>query len=143
MELVIRIRELIKAVRLAKNDLAAHSAVPSGALAVLSMIEESGPAQSKDLAVRSALDPSTISRAVSALCRAGLLERTADPADGRASLLMLTEGGRQALQEADSWYDERLAVALADWTPADVDTFAALLHRFSEDLITKPLEAAR
>jgi DNA-binding MarR family transcriptional regulator len=109
----------------------------------------------KDLAAHHALDPSTVSRSVAALVRLGLVRRLADPADGRASLLALTASGRTALDETHRWYDELLAGALHEWTPRELADFAAMLHRFSTDVLshadprtadsttTHTLEAAR
>ena len=151
-QLLSHVREMLKAVRLFKSDLPAHHpAVPTGTLGVLSIIDlmATEPATGchvKDLAARFGLDPSTVSRTVAALVRSGLVERAADPADGRASVLTLTALGRQTLIEVTTWADERLADALKEWTPEDVTVFTALMQRFSADLMSRydqPLEAAR
>jgi DNA-binding MarR family transcriptional regulator len=102
----------------------------------------------KDLAAECALDPSTVSRAAAALVRAGLVERTADPADGRAGVLTATDAGRRALDEILACYDHRVAAALHDWTREEMRTFAALAQRFAGDLMSSihpptSLEAAR
>jgi DNA-binding MarR family transcriptional regulator len=152
--LLAQLRDLLKAVRLFKNDLPArHAAVPPGTLGVLAMIDHvaADPARGchvKDLAARSALDPSTVSRAVAGLVRSGLVCRAADPADGRASVLALTPHGRQTLAEAMAWTDDRLAAALRDWSAEDVATLSALMRRFSTALLTQydndqTLEVAR
>src|SRR5687767_2537569 len=102
-ELLTNVRDLLKAVRLVKSALPArHETVPTGALGVLATInafggEPVGGCHLKDLAVRCALDPSTVSRAVAALVRSRLVARTADPRDGRASVLTVTPDGRHAL----------------------------------------------
>ena len=44
-------------------------------------------------------DPSTVSRQVASLVKAGLVERQADPDDGRASILVPTELGRAKVRE--------------------------------------------
>ncbi|MEV4635724.1 MarR family winged helix-turn-helix transcriptional regulator [Actinoplanes sp. NPDC049548] len=151
-ELLAHLRELLKAVRLLKNEMSLqHPAVPAGTLSVLALIDAvaAEPAHGchvKDLAARSSLDPSTVSRAVAAVVRAGLVARAADPHDGRASVLGLTAAGRQALGDAMAWSDNRLAAALENWSVADVSVFTALLQRFSADLMShyeQPLEAAR
>ena len=146
------IRELLKAVRLFKSDLPAHHPeVPPGSLGVLWTIESMAgePATGchiKDLAARCFLDPSTVSRTVATLVRSGLVERTADPSDGRASVLSLTGTGRRTLTDVTDWADDRLAGALQEWTPEEIATFTALMRRFSADLMSRydqPLEAAR
>jgi DNA-binding MarR family transcriptional regulator len=145
-ELLARMRDTLKAMRLFKNQIPPrHMAVPSGTLGVLATIDGLPPTVGchvKDLAAACALDPSTISRAVAALVRHGLVRRQADPADGRASVLALTPDGRQALTDVHGWYDEQLASALKNWTDDDLTAFTAMLQRFCNDLLT-PLEAAR
>ena len=78
----------------------------------------------------------------------GLVERRADPADGRASVLGLTEAGRTALTDAHAWYGEVLDRALAGWAPHEVAALSAALARFAGDLDrslahSDSLEAAR
>jgi DNA-binding MarR family transcriptional regulator len=149
-ELLARVRDVLKAIRLFKNP-PRHTAVLSGSLGVLATIDDIGSAagcHSKDLAAQCALDPSTISRAVAALVRSGLVRRAADPDDGRASVLALTSQGRAVLADVTGWYDERLADALHDWTVTDLNALAAMLQRFSDDLVAhfdpnQTLEAAR
>ena len=151
-ELFADVRDLLKAVRLFKSALPArHDAVPTGTIGVLATIntiagEPAGGCHLKDLAVRCALDPSTVSRAVAALVRSGLVARTADPADGRASVLTVTPRGRQTLDDFNRLADERLADALREWSTEDIAVLSALLQRFSAALMTRTdrtLEVAR
>jgi DNA-binding MarR family transcriptional regulator len=151
-ELLTNVRDLLKAVRLFKSDLPArHETVPTGTLGVLATInaiggEPVGGCHLKDLAARCALDPSTVSRAVAALVRSGLVARTADPRDGRASVLTVTPSGQHTLDEFNRLADERLADALRDWSPEDIAVLSALLQRFATDLLTRTdrnLEVAR
>jgi DNA-binding MarR family transcriptional regulator len=158
-ELLDQLRDMLKAVRLFKQQ-APPTAIPAGMVGVLVAIDTIGATgrpqddrpgcHGKDLAAHNALDPSTVSRSVAALVRLGLVRRYADPADGRASLLALTARGRAALDETHRWYDDLLAGALDDWTPQELADFAAMLHRFSTDVLshvnprtTHTLEAAR
>jgi DNA-binding MarR family transcriptional regulator len=50
--------------------------------------------------------------------RAGLVMRTADLADGRASMLALTPLGHETLNNVVRWYDDLLADALRTGPPA-------------------------
>ena len=152
-ELLTNVRDLLKAVRLFKSDLPARheTVVPTGTIGVLATInaiggEPVGGCHLKDLAARCALDPSTVSRAVAALVRSGLVARTADPRDGRASVLTVTPSGQHTLDEFNRLADERLADALRDWTPEDIALLSGLLQRFATDLLTRTdrnLEVAR
>ncbi|WP_328463212.1 MarR family winged helix-turn-helix transcriptional regulator [Actinoplanes sp. NBC_00393] len=134
--LVLAMHEVLKAVRMLKQR--HNTAVPVGALGVLAAIrnyERAGPCHMKDLAAEHALDPSTISRAVAALVRAGLVTRVADPADGRASTLHLTDQGRTVLDSAQKQYETRLTTALQDWSAEEIADFTSALRRFAHDLI--------
>jgi DNA-binding MarR family transcriptional regulator len=91
----------------------------------------------KDLAGRTGLDPSTVSRAVAAMVSHGLVQRCADPDDRRASVLELTDAGQAALDEARDWFLGFLRTALASWTPADVAALGDLLGRFLADAIAQ------
>lgn len=139
------IREAMKAVRVFKSRLAPQTtAIPPGSLGILAAIVTGRGSHVKDLAADCALDPSTVSRAVAALVRAGLVERAADPDDGRASVLAVTDAGRGAYAEVIAQHENRLAEALRGWTAEELETFSALLRRFTEDLMTTELlEAAR
>jgi DNA-binding MarR family transcriptional regulator len=148
-ELRERLHQVLQAVRLLKSQ---QTPVPPGLVSVLGAIDHIGDERAvagchlKDLAARNALDPSTVSRAVTTLVQHGLVRRTADPADGRASILRLTERGEVALRDTHDRYDALLDQALSGWSAADLATFCALLRRFADDLTiaTNPtLEAAR
>ena len=72
-----------------------------------------------DLAESMKLDASTVSRHVQQLGDHGLVHRDPDPADGRASIIGLTDEGRDALRHT---FDQRrtfLTEAMADWSEAD------------------------
>jgi DNA-binding MarR family transcriptional regulator len=92
-----------------------------------------GPVRASVLAESVEADPSTVSRQVAALVKAGLIERRADPDDGRASLLVLTEAGqslhRHHLNRRDVHYGEMLR----EWSLEDRRELARLVDRFTND----------
>jgi DNA-binding MarR family transcriptional regulator len=89
-----------------------------------------------DLAEQTGHDVSTISRHLRSLEDDGLLTRSPDPDDRRASLLEVTESGRAYLDRAVTLRTAMLADATAGWDPADVTTLTRLLHRLATDLET-------
>jgi DNA-binding MarR family transcriptional regulator len=91
-----------------------------------------GPQRAGALAEAVHSDPSTISRQVAQLVRLGLVERMADPEDGRASLLTATDEGRRVFEENRRVRIQRFAEMLADWSVADRRTFTELLGRFAD-----------
>jgi DNA-binding MarR family transcriptional regulator len=102
----------------------------------------------RELAERTGLDPSTVSRAVGSLVDLGLVERQADPRDGRASVLALTDAGRTALDDALDWYGAVLERAVGDLSPAEIADLCAGLDRFTSRIErtlmnSDTLEAAR
>jgi DNA-binding MarR family transcriptional regulator len=80
-------------------------------------------------AVRS--DPSTVSRQAAHLVDLGLVERRADPADGRASLLAITDAGTALLERARQRRDARIAAIIESWQHAERVQFAELIDRFT------------
>jgi DNA-binding MarR family transcriptional regulator len=86
------------------------------------------------LAELSHADPSTISRQVAELVRRGLVRREPDPSDGRASLLAITDAGREVCAHVRRLRRELLATAVAGWTDIELATFGELLSRFNGSL---------
>jgi len=87
-----------------------------------------------DLAADIGLDASTVSRQIKQLEDKGIVERTPDPADGRASLVRLTDDGRATMQAAFSRRYQRIQGVLAHWSDADRAQLQTLLTRLAADL---------
>jgi len=113
---------------------ASDDPVERAALVVLRQVNDLGPIRMSDLGPHLMLDLSTISRQVRSLEEHGLVQRSECANDRRAFLLSPTDRGRELLDEALQRRAEALAVALSDWTTADLDRFTALLRRFTDDL---------
>jgi DNA-binding MarR family transcriptional regulator len=78
------------------------------------------------------IDPSRASRMVTAAIEAGHVRRLASQADGRRSVLTLTDAGRRVLADAERYWLGHYTRVLADWTDEERREFARLLTRFSE-----------
>lgn len=98
---------------------------------LLKCLKNEGPKRAGELAGVVHSDASTVSRQVTTLVRDGLLQRRADPLDGRASLLVLTPQAEAVLDDHDRVRLDHFAAALHDWEPADLEQFADLLGRFT------------
>jgi DNA-binding MarR family transcriptional regulator len=136
-ELTTRLRDLVRVVRQLRQrraDVSSRPGVPPGLLGTLLSIDGVPGCHAKELAAHAGLDQSTVSRAVAALVAHGLIERRPDPADKRASILVVTTAGHAAIAEAQGWYDGVLRDALAGWPEADIAALTALLGRFTADL---------
>ncbi|MER7275770.1 MarR family transcriptional regulator [Dactylosporangium sp. NPDC000244] len=104
------------------------------AYVLLSRIAVDGPFRLSALAAEVSLDLSTVSRQVAALESAGLIGRAQDPSDKRASLVEVTDLGREVFAEnRDRWLSIWREL-LADWTPEQRAEFAALFTRLNESI---------
>jgi DNA-binding MarR family transcriptional regulator len=99
-----------------------------GRLAVL------GPVRLTQLAQELGLDPSSVSRQVSALERSRLVTKEKDESDLRAQRLVLTDAGLAAVETLRVARARELARLLPGWTDADVDDLTAALGRLNTDL---------
>jgi len=104
------------------------------ALMLLFPLRHLGPMRVTDLAEVKQADPSTVSRQAAQLVKAGLARREADPADGRASRLAITEAGRSACRQLADARHALLSRVLGDWPPERVDTFAGLFAEFNSSV---------
>jgi DNA-binding MarR family transcriptional regulator len=80
---------------------------------------------------RLGLDKSTVSRQVASLVDLGLVDRAADPADGRAQVLSISAEGHRRLAQLRDARRARWEADLSDWEPRDVATLAELLGRLN------------
>jgi DNA-binding MarR family transcriptional regulator len=131
--------ELIRLVRLIERKRdhyqAEHpDAVERATYHLLVHLVKDGPRRASALAEAVHSDPSTISRQVGHLVRLGYVERTADPEDGRATLLAATAEGARVFEESRKARNESIAELLAPWSEADRQTLRELLGRFTTDL---------
>ncbi|KRE42616.1 hypothetical protein ASG74_09515 [Knoellia sp. Soil729] len=97
------------------------------------------PRRVSEIAERIHLDISTVSRQVSALVAQGLIAKVADPSDGRAQMLTLTDDGEQMLTLLRDRRNGWLGEVVTDWSDDDLATFDALLTRFADAVEAHPL----
>lgn len=101
---------------------------------LLGRIAGQGPMSIGELSAAFRLDVSTLQRQTTVAIRDGLLERILDPSGGVARKLALTELGRDALERTRSHSVEALERIMGDWSTADVNMLAELLHRFNASI---------
>jgi DNA-binding MarR family transcriptional regulator len=87
-------------------------------MAILGLEEASGQTMcANTVAQRTAMDKVQVSRAVSRMLHAGLIDRATDPDDRRRSVLQLTDKGQEVYQKlvpAALKYEEQLLAALSE-----------------------------
>jgi DNA-binding MarR family transcriptional regulator len=104
----------------------------------LSLLERGGPATSSALARQVQITAQAMGATLGALQARGLVERGADPQDGRRVVLSVTSAGAQALQDKRSARSELLAQALTgNFTQSELEQLAAaapLLERLAKNI---------
>ncbi len=102
----------------------------------LASIEGRGPMTPSELANCERVQRPTITRVLTRLTELGLIERAADPADGRSTLVSITPSGRALLNELRTRRDAFLADRLSKLSPEDravLDRASAVLESLLED----------
>ena len=118
------------------GDVIDYSAFP-----ILKLLCHQGPSRLSGIAQLLGLDASTVSRHVKQLEDRGLLARTDDPDDRRASRVDISDLGRSTLDEAFAVRRQVISAALDDFSPQERDTLQGLVQRLVESLVV-PLEQA-
>ena len=131
-------RELVRFVRLI-NYFKTHVTKPTkgvegSAYPLLGSLVFDGPRRMTALAEAVHSDPSTVSRQISSLVSGGLVERQADPVDGRACLLAATAQGHELFDELRRTRTEHLAALLSGWDRDDQLRLVELFGRLNTDI---------
>jgi DNA-binding MarR family transcriptional regulator len=106
--------------------------------AALARLDRGGPATPGALAKLEQISPQSMGATIAALETRGLVERRADPGDGRRAVMSLTGAGRQVLRDRRNARTEQLARALSTgFTPAELRQLMAaapLLERLAQSI---------
>ena len=113
------------------------------AVAVLGHVIESGPLRMSELAEVGRVHPAALTRQVQALEAEGYVERTVDPEDGRAFVVVSTRSGRAVHARIERVNDEIMAAQLDEWSVRELDELADLLDRLILDLRASPATQRR
>lgn len=108
------------------------------AVAVLGKVIDDGPLRMSDLADAVRMHPAALTRQVQTLEAEGLVERSADPQDGRASVVAVTTAGRSVHRRIEAAQDAVMVEQLADWSDEDLGDLVASLDRLVADLRAVP-----
>ena len=113
---------------------AVHESLQPASYLMLGHVAEFGPIRASAMAEVFDIDKGAISRQVQHLIDLGLIERTPDPDDGRATLLSTTDEAVRRMQDVAAhrrkWFDEQLG----DWSEAELSGFARELARYNAAL---------
>ena len=126
---VMRLRRRLARERHPDNDLSVTS------MAVLYALNRHGDLTVGALAGREQVQPPSMTRTVTALADADLVERCANPSDGRQVVVRLTDAGRAVVAADTVRRDRWLSKRLAELSPEERDVLrraAPLLQRLAE-----------
>ncbi len=130
--------QLIRLGRIRERTNAQIAAVSGGeieaaAYSIIFRLLYDGPMRSGALAELLYSDASTISRQAAALVKRGLIERRADPADGRASVLAVTDAGRELAASLRQRRNAMLDNVLKNWSDEERTALGQMMRRFVDD----------
>ncbi|HVW82203.1 MAG TPA: MarR family transcriptional regulator [Mycobacteriales bacterium] len=86
-----------------------------------------------ELALGLGMEVSTVSRRINELEKRGLVQRVTGTEDRRTSFPTLTAEGAEVASMLEVGWREMLSEVTADWSAADLETFATLFERFAAD----------
>jgi DNA-binding MarR family transcriptional regulator len=105
--------------------------------AVLLRLESDGPATTSSLARLEAMRPQSMGAVVAALEAAGLVAGAPDPADGRQTLLSLTDPCRKWLAQGraarQDWLSRTIEARLSPAEQEQLEAVMPLLHRVIQE----------
>lgn len=125
---------LMKLGQRARSRRKSYGGVDQNGFVIIKYIFTTGACRASEISDAAGMDPSIVTRQVQQLINTGLLERFADPLDGRASLLRCTSAGEDFYEVHRCAKDAFYANVFADWTDADISQLASLLDRLNNDI---------
>lgn len=121
--------------RLRQEAAAETSGLTPTSVAALATIERHGPMTPSEIAAIERVKRPTITRTLVCLERAGLIDRTRDPKDGRSALVSVNGAGRERLRRLRGRKNAYLARRMKDLSAEEVETLeraAEILERMRE-----------
>jgi len=125
-EAAARLRLVVARLGRAVRQRAAAGLTPSQ-LSALATLEEHGPIRMSDLAGIESVGAPVATRVVDSLEKLGYVARVADPTDGRACLIELTNDGRDVLAELWTTREAVLSKRISRLSAADTALLASAL----------------
>ncbi|WP_412751442.1 MarR family winged helix-turn-helix transcriptional regulator [Krasilnikovia sp. M28-CT-15] len=114
----------------------ADDPTPPGVTAVIGLLGRQGPMTTSELAAARRVRPQSMARTVTQVVEQGLAERGTHPVDGRKAPIVLTQAGREVLEQERTRRADWLARAIED--TLSNDDRESLAH--AVDLVRQLLE---
>ncbi|GAA2146398.1 MarR family transcriptional regulator [Nocardioides koreensis] len=113
---------------------AVHPDLQPASYLMLAYLADHGALRGSGIAEALCIDKGAVSRQLHHLVELGLVDRTPDPADGRATLVSASADAvrriKDVAEDRRRWLDERLG----DWTDEELAGFANVLGRYNAAL---------
>lgn len=110
---------------------AVHPDLMGASYLLLVMLAQEGPIRASSMAEEFGIDKGAISRQLQNLEELGLVVRTPDPADGRATLVSASPQAVRRLEGVSKQRRSALGDRLAGWTPEELAAFTDQLERYN------------
>jgi len=111
-----------------------HPNLQGASYLVLGWLAQHGPVRASAIVEVFGIDKGVVSRQLQHLEELGLVERTPDPADGRATLVSASAEAVRRLAEVDEQRRVSLDERLGDWSAEELSEFARQLGRYNRSL---------
>lgn len=110
-----------------------HPDMEPAAYGLLIILQSEGPMRLTELASNIGVGKPSVSRQVALLESLGLVGKQADPLDGRAQTITLTEKGLSQLLATQLAREQAFRNRLAEWSMQDVESLAVLLAKLNDE----------
>ncbi|MCU1553328.1 MAG: MarR family transcriptional regulator [Arthrobacter sp.] len=124
-----------------------HPDMEPAAYGLLSVIRREGPIRLTDLAQNIGVGKPSVSRQVAFLESIGLVSKEADPLDGRAQSIRLTEKGEEKMHQVQDARRQDFRERLGEWPVDELQTLAENMAKlnsiFDLDVLAKDASARR
>lgn len=127
--LIRRVRRVI-----GERARAVHPDLAPSTYLLLAHVAETGPLRASALVDDMGMDKGAVSRQVTHLVDLGLLERSQDPEDGRATLLAASADAHDRLDRVRRERSERFGQRLSEWSEDDLADLADRLTQYNAAL---------
>jgi DNA-binding MarR family transcriptional regulator len=122
-----------------------HPDLEPAAYGLLSVIRREGPIRLTDLALNIGVGKPSVSRQVAFLESIGLVFKEADPLDGRAQSIRLTDKGEEKMHQVQDARRQDFRERLGEWPVEELRTLAECMARlnsiFDLDVLAKDAPA--
>lgn len=131
-EVAVMVRRIRRVIAQHARDV--HPDLQTASYLLLAWLANNGPQRGSVVADQLGIDKGAISRQAQHLEELGLLDRSADPDDGRAMLLAASEQAVARLAQMRDERRQKLDERLGEWSEADLASFVHQLGRYNSAL---------